>query len=108
MSKETIDSLVGNSYVKLSTVVAAFTMLSGLFVKDVNFRSETKYEIREISNQLDRNSIVLDELEKRIIGRTKGGWHRDTMERWVDSTERMNPNLKLPDVWDERYDPKPR
>lgn len=99
--------LVENAYFKLTSVVAVVVFAIGAsftagraIEANNSFKQEIKRDVEDI-----RSTIA--SLDKKIVGNTKAGWHRVTMEKWVLLARTLNPSVVLPDPWDELFDPRP-
>lgn len=100
--------ILDNGYVKITTLIGVVSAVVAFSVKDAQHKLRVEFAITHLSSKVDENSKVLEALNDKIVGRSPGGWHRDTMERWAAELDHRNPGLKVPDPWDKDYDPRPQ
>jgi len=101
MSPSKVTQILDNGYVKLTTVMIVGGAVLAFSVNDARYKLKMEFAVTHLSQKVS-------EISDKIEGRTLGGWHRDTMERWVGDTQGRNMSLELPDPWDDEYDPRPQ
>lgn len=77
--------LVENSYLKLGTVLAVLSAMATLI-----------WQASQVLHRLER-------VESEVRAAQWERWSRVSMERWSNDLERGNPDMDVPDPYDQRY-----
>jgi hypothetical protein len=107
MSRTPLNQVLDSGYIKIGTVVSLIAAAVAFSVKDTQHKLRMEFAVTHLSQKVDENAQLLNRLNDKVTGKSPGGWHRDTMERWVLEAEKLNPGIKFPDPWDPDYDPRP-
>lgn len=92
-------TLFENSYIKMGTVITVLIFLVTLVIHEAEYRTNLSRDLLDIAKEVKKLEETVDRLDKKIVGKTPEGWHRNDMKLWTLEAEKKNKGLQLPDPY---------
>jgi hypothetical protein len=98
-SEKAINTLSGNTYVRLGAVIAVLVGIITFVIKEVEYRTNLQRDLEQLTVNIQKLTKQIEKIDNKVVGKSPEGWHRPDMKLWILETERENPNWRGADAY---------